>query len=111
MHPAPMSPSSLVEPPPHDDSSPPDHLPGSNSSAKLLKLLSNQRDYQRRKSEQAQQEVNSAKDELNAANDHISFLEYSNTHAIILAVKLREEAEKSANLLVLRTERFAVFRD
>ncbi len=108
MHLAPMSSSSLAEPPPHDDSSSPDHLLGSDSSAKLLKSLQNQRDYQRRKLEQAQQEVNAAKDELNATNDHISFLEYSNTHANILAVKLREEAEKSANLLAVRTERFAV---
>lgn len=83
----------------------------SDSSAKCLKSLRNQRDYQRRKADSAIKVSEAAKDELRNAKAKISYLHHSNTQANIVADKLRTEAERSAQLLAVRTERFVVFRD
>jgi hypothetical protein len=73
--------------------------------------LRNQRDYQRRKADSAIKVSEAAKDELRNAKAKISYLHHSNTQANIVADKLRKEAERSALLLAVRTERFVVFRD
>jgi hypothetical protein len=51
-----------------------------------------------------------AKDKLTVANDHISDLQHANKSLSNETAALKDAAEKSANLLAVRTERFVEFR-
>jgi CRISPR/Cas system CMR-associated protein Cmr5 small subunit len=51
-----------------------------------------------------------AKDNLTVANDHISDLQHANKSLSNKTAALKDAAEKSANLLAVRTKRFVEFR-
>ena len=75
-----------------------------------IKSLRNKKDYERRKTQRAEQAVEHLKDELLTAKNNISLLELTNKHDSLQLSQLKDSAEKSALLLARRTDRFVAYR-
>jgi hypothetical protein len=78
--------------------------------ARQIKSLRNKKDYEKRKSQRAEQAVEQLKDELSIAKSHISDLELTNKHDSFQISQLKDSADKSALLLATRTDRFVAYR-
>ena len=103
--PAPREVSSSLppDPPSHGSVQPP-------PLALQIKSLRNKKDYERRKTQRAEQAVEHLKDELLTAKNNISFLEMTNKHDSLEVSCLKDSAEKSVLLLARRTDRFVAYR-
>ena len=91
------------DPPSHGSVQPP-------PLALQIKSLRNKKDYERRKTQHAEQAVEHLKDELLTAKNNISFLEMTNKHDSLEVSRLKDSAEKSVLLLARRTDRFVAYR-
>ena len=72
--------------------------------------MRNKKDYERRKTQRAEQAVEHLKDELSIAKSNISVLECTNKHDSLEVSCLKDSAEKSVLLLARRTDRFVAYR-
>ena len=91
------------DPPSHGSVQPP-------PLALQIKSLCNKKDYERRKTQRAEQAVEHLKDESLTAKNNISFLEMTNKHDSLEVSRLKDSAEKSVLLLARRTDRFVAYR-
>jgi hypothetical protein len=87
------------DPPSHGSVKPP-------PLALQIKSLRNKKDYERRKTQRAEQAVEHLKDELLTSKNNISFLELINKHESLQVSQLKDSAEESALLLTRRSPLF-----
>ena len=93
-----------------EDSSALPPVPPSHGSVKptplalQIKLMRNKKDYERRKTQRAEQAVEHLKDELLTACTNIAFLEMTNKRDSLEVSNLKATAENSALLLARRTD-------
>jgi hypothetical protein len=80
------------------------------SQAQKLKSVRKQLYNQKVKSSKMVWQLAAAKDKLTVANDHISDLQHANKSLSNETAALKDAAEKSANLLAVRSDRFVEFR-
>jgi hypothetical protein len=73
-------------------------------SSKLLKSHRNKYQYQQRKADRFQAQVDTLKDKLVVATDQISDLQHTNTLSLRKAELFKAESDKASNLLSTRTE-------